>query len=104
MRVNRGGDIRGVARTGSARAQAPDISEMSGEVTGGRGLALPVAGAAVTAVVVAVVGWTPATIALLVGAATWLLASHNPVTKILGGGSRLTECPDGCGSRRFRSI
>jgi hypothetical protein len=35
-----------------------------------------VAGAAATVIMVAVVGWTPATIALLVGAATWLLASH----------------------------
>jgi curved DNA-binding protein CbpA len=47
-----------------------------GHVTVGRGLALRVAGAtAVVAVAVAIVGWTPGTIALLVGSATWLLAS-----------------------------
>lgn len=43
---------------------------------GWRGTALRMAGAAAAVIAVAVAGWTPATIALLVGAATWLLASH----------------------------
>jgi hypothetical protein len=33
--------------------------------------------AAIAPVTVAIAGWTPATIALLVGAATWLLAARN---------------------------
>jgi curved DNA-binding protein CbpA len=49
-----------------------------GRVIAGRGLAFRVAGAVVIAgVAVVFAGWTPATIALVVGAATWLLASHN---------------------------
>jgi curved DNA-binding protein CbpA len=48
-----------------------------GHVAIGWRLALRVAGAtAVVAVAVAVAGWTPATIALLVGAATWLIAAR----------------------------
>jgi hypothetical protein len=45
------------------------------QVAAGRGLALHLAGTAtVAALAVAVAGWTPATIGLLAGAATWLLA------------------------------
>lgn len=43
---------------------------------GWRSAAPRTAGAAAAVIAVAVAGWTPATIALLVGAATWLLASH----------------------------
>jgi curved DNA-binding protein CbpA len=81
-RSGHSGHARRYSRRGTHRhrhrlgAAAAGYFGYVGRRTGGRGAALPVAGAAATVIVVAVVGWTPATIALLVGAATWLLASH----------------------------
>jgi curved DNA-binding protein CbpA len=50
----------------------------AGRAIARRGAVLRVTGAIVVAgAAVVAVGWTPATIALVVGAATWLLASHN---------------------------
>jgi curved DNA-binding protein CbpA len=66
------------SRRGAHRLHAGAGFGNAGRVIAGRGLAFRVAGAVViTAVAVVFVGWTPATIALVVGAATWLLASHS---------------------------
>lgn len=46
----------------------------AGRTAAGRGTALRAGGVVVATAAVAVAGWTPATIALLVGAATWLVA------------------------------
>lgn len=59
-----------VARAGSARSPWTGMARVSGSTALGTGIV------AVAALAVAAVGWTPASIALLVGAATWLLAWH----------------------------
>jgi curved DNA-binding protein CbpA len=75
------GQARRQSRRGTHRLMTGPGARYSGyigHVTAGRGLALRVAGtAAIAPVTVAIAGWTPATIALLVGAATWLLAARN---------------------------
>jgi curved DNA-binding protein CbpA len=52
--------------SGAKRARIPRLSA---------GTALGIGSAAIAAAAVATVGWTPASLALLAGAATWLLAS-----------------------------
>ncbi len=60
---------RGARRAGgrAKRAPVPRVSARS---------ALSIGAVAIAAVAVITVGWTPASVALLVGAATWLLASR----------------------------
>jgi curved DNA-binding protein CbpA len=48
----------------------------AGRATAGRSTALALLAAATAVTAVAVIGWTPATIGLAAGTATWLLASH----------------------------
>lgn len=63
--------------TGARSAPPTGLSRYVGYVGwagSGRGTASRIAGAVVAMLAVAVAGWTPATIALLVGTATWLLA------------------------------
>ena len=68
------GGRRPGAHRGGSRARRPGIPRVS------RSTALGLSSVAVTALAfaaVAAVGWTPASIALLAGAATWLLARHS---------------------------
>jgi curved DNA-binding protein CbpA len=68
-----------VLRTSSGRGEAlADLREP--RASGRRGLRLAVrllAAAAVVALAVAAVGWQPASVAILAGAVTWLLAGRN---------------------------
>ena len=81
-RANPARHSRGSPRHGRATQPLARFARYFGNVRHvavGRDLALHLAGAAtVAALAIAVAGWTPATIGLLVGAATWLLARLPP--------------------------
>ena len=69
-RARRGGMHRGGTRAGQVHSPWAGVPSVS------RRTALDTGIVATVAIALAAVGWTPATIALLIGAATRLLASH----------------------------
>lgn len=75
LRTPRHGMHRGAARAGRARSSWAAVFGYAGRVPRVSKSAVLAGGiVAVAALAVAAVGWTPASIALLVGAATWLFA------------------------------